>query len=115
MSSYVYAERQNASGGWDVVATDRDPQLRFVWNSSSNLISTELNMVSASTVDLLWQIPRNTPAGTYRLRHDGVSRTSSSAPPTPYEAISRSFPISGAPAPRPRAIRRASCRAHVGP
>src|SRR3546814_8381655 len=53
MSSYVYAERQNASGGWDVVATDRDPQLRFVWNSSSNLISTELNMVSASTVDLL--------------------------------------------------------------
>src|SRR3546814_9321945 len=28
MSSYVYAERQTASGGWDVVATDRDTQLR---------------------------------------------------------------------------------------
>lgn len=97
MSSYAYAEHQNAQGGWDVVATDRDPQLRFVWNSSSNPISTELNMVSASTAELLWKIPRNTPAGTYRLRHEGVSRTSRSAPATPYEAIGQPFTISGTP------------------
>ncbi|HET8881989.1 MAG TPA: neutral/alkaline non-lysosomal ceramidase N-terminal domain-containing protein [Solimonas sp.] len=97
MSSYVHAERRNANGGWDVVATDRDPQLRFVWNSSSNPLSTELNMVSASTAEVLWKIPLNTPAGTYRLRHDGVSRTSRGAPPTPYEAVSRTFEISGTP------------------
>lgn len=98
MSSYVYAEHQNVNGGWDVVASDRDPALRFVWNSSSNPISTELNMVGASTAEVLWKIPRNTPAGTYRLRHEGVSRTSRSAPPAPYEAISQSFTVSGTPA-----------------
>jgi neutral ceramidase len=97
MSSYVYAERQNANGGWDVIATDRDPQLRFVWNSSSNPVSTELNMISASTAEVLWKIPLNTLPGTYRLRHDGVSRTSRGAPPTPYEAVSRPFEISGTP------------------
>ncbi|NGY03734.1 neutral/alkaline non-lysosomal ceramidase N-terminal domain-containing protein [Solimonas terrae] len=97
MASYLYVERQNADGGWDVVATDRDPQLRFVWNSSSNLIDTELNRVSTSTAEALWTIPRNTPAGTYRIRHEGVSRTSSSAPAQPYEAISRSFAVDGVP------------------
>src|SRR3546814_21118492 len=42
MSSYVYAERQNASGGWSGLATDRDPQLSFVWNSCLKLTSPEL-------------------------------------------------------------------------
>lgn len=98
MSSYLYAERQNAAGGWDVVATDRDPELRFVWNSNSSLINTELNIASASTAQALWTIPRNTPPGTYRIRHEGVSRTSSGAPPQPYEALSRPFQISGTPA-----------------
>jgi neutral ceramidase len=97
MSSYVYAERQNAQGGWDVVASDRDPQLRFVWNSRSNLISTELNLVSTSTAELLWKIPLNTPAGMYRLRHEGVSRTSRRAPAAAYEAISQPFMVSGTP------------------
>lgn len=98
MASYLYAERQNATGGWDVVATDRDPQLRFVWISDSNLVMTELNMAGPSNAQALWRIPRNAPAGVYRIRHEGVSRTSSSQPPAPYTGISRTFAIHGTPA-----------------
>ena len=95
MSSYLYVERGNAQGGWDVVATDKDPELTFIWNTSSNLINTELNQVGPSTAEALWKIPRDTPAGTYRIRHEGVYRLSSSEPPSPYEGISRAFQIEG--------------------
>jgi neutral ceramidase len=98
MSSYLYAERQNAQGGWDVVATDRDPELTFIWNTSSNLVDTELNRVGPSTAEAIWNIPRDMPAGTYRIRHEGVYRLSSSDPPTPYEGLSSAFQIAGTPA-----------------
>jgi neutral ceramidase len=98
MSSYLYAERQNAQGGWDVVATDKNPELLFIWNSSPNLVSTELGLPMSSTAEAMWKIPLNTPAGTYRIRHEGVSRTSSSAAPVPYEGISSTFKITGTPA-----------------
>jgi neutral ceramidase len=97
MGSYLYAERQNAQGGWDIVAVDRDPELTFVWHSNANLISTELAMAGPSTVEALWQIPRNTPAGVYRIRHEGVSRTSAGAAPQPYEGISSPFRVDGTP------------------
>jgi len=98
MSSYLYVERKNAQGGWDVVATDNDPELQFVWNTSSNLINTELKQVGPSTAEAIWSIPRDTPAGTYRVRHEGVYRLSSSEPPSPYEGISSPFQIAGTPA-----------------
>jgi neutral ceramidase len=98
MSSYLYVERSNDQGGWDVVATDHDPELMFIWNTSSNLINTELNQVGPSTAEATWQIPLDTPAGTYRIRHEGVYRLSSSDPPQPYQGTSSAFQISGTPA-----------------
>ncbi|NGY03731.1 neutral/alkaline non-lysosomal ceramidase N-terminal domain-containing protein [Solimonas terrae] len=101
MSSYLYVERQNARGGWDVVATDKDPELLFVWHGKPNLVSTLLHVSSSSTAEAIWKIPANTPSGSYRIRHDGVSRSSANAAPTPYEGISRPFTIDGVPAPCP--------------
>ena len=98
MASYLYAERKAADGSWQVVATDRDPELRFVWHSEPNLVYTELNMAGPSTAQALWRIPLNAPAGVYRLRHEGVSRLSASEPPAPYEGSSREFSVEGSPA-----------------
>ncbi|PTU32838.1 neutral/alkaline non-lysosomal ceramidase N-terminal domain-containing protein [Stenotrophobium rhamnosiphilum] len=98
MSSYLYVERKNAQGAWNVVATDGRPELTFIWNSNPSFLNSEMNMAGSSTAQALWKIPMNTPAGTYRIRHAGVSRLSASQAPTPYEGISSTFKISGTPA-----------------
>ena len=99
MSSYLFAERQNAQGGWDPVATNgHDPELTFIWHSTPSLISTELSEAGPSTAEGLWQIPLNTAAGTYRIRHEGVYRLSASQPAIAYEGLSSPFQITGTPA-----------------
>jgi neutral ceramidase len=98
MGSYVFAEKQNAQGGWDVVAVDRDAELSFVWNVNSNLFDTALHRSGASTAQALWKIPANAQPGTYRIRHDGVYRLTADAAPLPYQGISSSFQIAGMPA-----------------
>ena len=99
MDSYLYAERQNAQGGWDPVAVNGvDPELTFVWHSTPSLINTELSEAGPSTAEGIWKIPLNTPAGTYRLRHEGVYRLSASAAPVAYEGLSGTFQVSGTPA-----------------
>lgn len=95
MGSYLYVERQNAQGGWDIVATDRDGELLFVWDSDVSLINTELGTIGPSTAQALWTIPADMAPGTYRIRHDGSYRLSRDQTPQPYEGISRSFAISG--------------------
>jgi len=98
MDSYLYAEHQNAQGGWDPVATNgHDPELTFLWHSTPSLINTELNLAGPSTAEALWQIPLDTPAGTYRIRHQGVERLSASQPAVAYEGISSPFQIIGTP------------------
>ncbi|MBI2383695.1 MAG: neutral/alkaline non-lysosomal ceramidase N-terminal domain-containing protein [Gammaproteobacteria bacterium] len=97
MSSYLYVERQNGPSKWDVVATDKDPELLFIWNWASNPVSIEAHVVDSSTAEAIWTIPKNMPAGTYRIRHEGVSRTSASQPPAPYEGRSSPFKITGTP------------------
>ncbi|HUP93205.1 MAG TPA: neutral/alkaline non-lysosomal ceramidase N-terminal domain-containing protein [Solimonas sp.] len=98
MSSYLYVERRDAAGLWQVVAIDGRPELNFIWNSSPSLLNSELNQSGPSTAQALWKIPRNTPAGTYRIRHEGVSRLSASEPPALYEGISSAFEVVGAAA-----------------
>ncbi|HZR34361.1 MAG TPA: neutral/alkaline non-lysosomal ceramidase N-terminal domain-containing protein [Nevskia sp.] len=95
MQSYAYAEKRNAQGGWEVVATDRGPELNFQWNASPSLVDTELGQAGPSTAEVLWHIPANTPPGTYRIRHEGVSRVAASQPPAPYTALSRPFEVTG--------------------
>jgi len=99
MSSYLFAEQQNAQGGWDPVATNgHDPELTFIWHSTPSLISTELSEAGPSTAEGLWKIPLNIPAGTYRIRHEGVYRLSASQPAIAYEGLSSPFQVTGTPA-----------------
>ncbi|TJY59029.1 hypothetical protein E4T66_15715 [Sinimarinibacterium sp. CAU 1509] len=98
MGSYLYVERQNAQGGWDVIATDRDGELLFLWDSDVSLIDTELGTIGPSTVEARWTIPANMAPGTYRIRHDGSYRLSKDQAPQAYKGISKSFAISGTPA-----------------
>jgi neutral ceramidase len=98
MSSYLFAEHQNAQGGWDVVAVDRNPELTFIWHSTPTVANTEANYAGPSTAEALWTIPLDTPPGNYRIRHEGVYRTSSSTPAQPYTGISSVFTIAGTPA-----------------
>ncbi|MFC5695465.1 neutral/alkaline non-lysosomal ceramidase N-terminal domain-containing protein [Pseudomonas sp. GCM10022186] len=95
MSSYLYVERQNSSGGWDVVATDKDAELVFLWTWSQSPALTLIHAVDSSMAIAQWTIPKNTPPGKYRIRHEGVSRISVHSQPTPYTGVSRVFQVSG--------------------
>lgn len=96
-SSYVYAERQAAGGSWEVVATDKDPELLFVWKPEApSPVPDDPPFTGPSTAEAVWTIPRNTPAGVYRLRHDGVAQTAPGAPRQAYTGVSSPFTV-GAP------------------
>jgi neutral ceramidase len=98
MSSYLFVEREVAPAGWQVVATDRDPELLFLWHSSPNLVTTVPHVSESSSVEARWRIPANAAAGRYRIRYEGVSRSSASAAPVPHAGASRAFDVSGTPA-----------------
>ena len=92
-SSYVYAERQKADGRWEVVATDRDPELLFVWKPAApSPVPLDPPFIGPSTAEAVWTIPRNTPAGTYRLRHEGAAQTMV-APKVSYSGVSSPFTV----------------------
>lgn len=94
-SSYVYAERQKADGSWEVVATDRDPELLFVWKPVvPSAVPLDPPFIGASTAEAVWTLPRNTPAGTYRLRHEGAAQTLV-APKAAYSGTSSPFTVGG--------------------
>ncbi len=97
MSSYLYAERRDAQGGWDVVATDKDPELVFVWHWSQDPALVAQHTVDSSTAQAIWTIPNNAPAGMYRIRHEGVSRLDANQEPEPYTGITSTFNIAGNP------------------
>lgn len=94
MSSYLFVERRQGDG-WVTVATDKDPELMFIWDGSTNLVSTLGHYVARSENRAVWTIPRNAPAGVYRIRHEGVSRASADAAPVPYSGVSSTFELSG--------------------
>lgn len=95
-ASYVYAERRQADGSWVSVAQDRDPELLFVWKPMfPSPLPIDPALTGPSTAEAVWTIPRDTPAGTYRLRWAGAARSSSLQPATPYEGVSREFTIAG--------------------
>ncbi|HSW13659.1 MAG TPA: neutral/alkaline non-lysosomal ceramidase N-terminal domain-containing protein [Solimonas sp.] len=96
--SYVYAERQKADGEWEVVAEDRDPELWFVWKPAiPQPLPIDLPVVGGglmSTADAVWHIPKNMPAGTYRLRMEGAAQTLV-LPKASYTGLSSPFTIAG--------------------
>lgn len=94
-SSYVFAERMTGPDQWEVVATDRDPELLFVWKPGApSQTSTDPAVTGPSTAEAVWTIPRNTPPGTYRLRHEGAAQTLA-LPKQSYEGVSSPFIVAG--------------------
>ena len=53
---------------WKVVARDTDWETKLLW-TRTNVVTGE------STVEVIWDVPDNTPAGTYRLGHRGYHKT----------------------------------------
>lgn len=94
-ASYVYAERRNALGDWVVVAQDRDPELLYLWQP---LIPSPLPidppLIGPSTAAAVWTIPRNAPAGSYRLRHEGAAQTLPLTAVSSYSGESSPFEVS---------------------
>ncbi|MGH8530397.1 MAG: neutral/alkaline non-lysosomal ceramidase N-terminal domain-containing protein [Nevskiales bacterium] len=96
-SSYVYVERKGAGDSWEVVFTDKDPELLFVWKPLlPSLLPLDLPIVSglSSTAEAVWTIPKNTPLGTYRLRHEGTAQTLL-LPKEEYSGTSSPFTVDG--------------------
>ncbi|MGQ0530614.1 MAG: neutral/alkaline non-lysosomal ceramidase C-terminal domain-containing protein [Panacagrimonas sp.] len=87
-------ERQAADGSWIHVATDRDPELIFDWRPQLGVPLPIDSVTGPSTADARWTIRRDTPAGTYRLRHEGVARTAV-LPAMAYSGVSSPFTVSG--------------------
>lgn len=94
-SSYVYAERQVADGDWEIVAADRDPELIYEWRPQvPSLLPIDPPVIGPSTAAAIWTIPRNTPPGVYRLRHEGVAQTLVLAAAA-FSGVSSPFVVSG--------------------
>ncbi len=90
-SSFLFVERKQNGGAWLTVARDADPETSFVWHSDTS--QPQALATQTSTAEILWRIPRNTEAGTYRIRFMGVSNQSSIL--SDYEGISEEFTVSG--------------------
>lgn len=95
--SYVTVERQQTDGNWVVHVEDRSPELIYEWQALVQPpVAQERPQVSSGGTALVsWAIPRNTPAGNYRLRINGASRGMFAQEASPYEAISDTFVVSG--------------------
>ncbi len=92
--SFLFVERLDAAGQWQPVAVDADPETSFVWHSESP--EPQFNASPYSSAEILWRIPRNTPAGTFRLRFEGVAKTGTLL--QAYAGESRQFDLAGAAA-----------------
>ncbi len=93
--SYVYVEKELASGEWQIIEEDRTPELFYEWKPlTQNPVAQERPQFSSGGTGLVsWTIPANTPTGTYRIRVVGASRGMQSAEAQPYEGVSNTFNI----------------------
>lgn len=89
--SFLFIEQKLAEDTWRTIRTDADPETSFVWHSDSP--EPQLTGTINSTAEILWRIPRNTPAGTYRIRFEGVANQLTLL--TPYEGTSSEFIVTG--------------------
>lgn len=92
-SSFVWVEKQTGDESWQVVARDRDPETTFFWHSESP--EPQFFPSPLSSAELVWRIPRNVEAGTYRLRHTGYALPAVGLPVEAFEGASSSFSVAG--------------------
>jgi len=101
-ASYAYVERQRDDGEWETVVSDRAPELVYEWRPLlPSPVPVDLPLTGPSTGAVIWQVPANAPAGTYRLRHEGTAQAAVLLPAEAYSGTSGSFVIEGPVAPCP--------------
>lgn len=81
--SFLRVERWQ-DGQWVAVAQDWDWETSYQWRREG---------LAYSVVDVVWRIPAGTPAGSYRLRHDGHWKNGWTRAITPYTGVSRTFRV----------------------
>jgi neutral ceramidase len=84
--SFLRVERSTATG-WKAVAYDWDWETTYRWKRD-NCFPT----FACSRVTTTWTIPPGTPAGTYRIRHDGNAKAIDGHI-SAYQGISRTFTV----------------------
>jgi len=72
---------------WKVVARDTDWETKLLW-TRTNVVTGE------STAEVIWDVPNDTPSGTYRLGHRGYHKTLLRGV-LPYEGWSATFQVGG--------------------
>lgn len=97
-ASYLYAERQISESKWEIVATDRLPELILYWSSQPDF--GPLNQAPPwrqSTIDAIWHTPANLPSGIYRIRYSGTAISAFDQPDAgetvPFEGVSSAFVV----------------------
>ena len=81
--SFLRVERWQ-DGQWVAVAQDWDWETSYQWRREG---------IAYSVVDVVWRIPAGTPAGSYRLRHDGHWKNGWTGAINPYTGVSRAFRV----------------------
>ncbi|KAJ7351313.1 ceramidase [Mycena albidolilacea] len=66
--TFIAVERLDAAGTWVMVKSDSHPSTVYRWKRESTILGT-------SSVRISWTIESNTPAGIYRLRYFGDSKS----------------------------------------
>ncbi|XP_045113665.1 neutral ceramidase-like [Portunus trituberculatus] len=79
----------NSSDVWEIVATDANWETRFIWDRVSLLLGTSLATVK-------WDIPHDTPEGTYRITHSGHYKSFLFGV-YPYSGVTESFQVMARP------------------
>ena len=93
--AYLLAEREVGDEQWEVVARERDPEIIMRWhaNPESPMFGQTLPL-RTSQVEAIWHLPRDLPAGRYRIRHEGTA-----VPPlgtrTAFTGVSSTFAVNG--------------------
>jgi len=85
-SSFLMVERQVEGGEWELVARDAEWETKLEW-VRTNVLSGESNVI------VTWDIPYNTPEGTYRLGHRGYHKNIVKGI-LPYSGYSNTFQVS---------------------
>ena len=78
-----YEIQRNTGGSWTRVADDNDWSTKLHWRRVGS---------NGSVVRITWDVPADTPAGTYRVQHFGASKARGSGAITPFSGVNRRIP-----------------------